>query len=479
MQAEQLRPLDAAYLALDGPRTVGHVCLMLPLDGAVTFSELLAQVRARVGRLPELRRRLRQLPFGVDRPWWVDDTEFDVRHHVFEDRAGPAGMAAAVARIAMGPLDRSRPLWEAHLVIATDGSCAVVTKVHHAIADGSRMRDILHALLGIGDEVGQDRDADPLAWDPEPEPSLPALLTRGALGLMSWSVEAGVSAVLGAYASAICLATTQAAAKYNLPHVVDVGVADQSVTDPSGLARAVDFSGWPGAPATILNKPVSGRRSWAFGTWDLQASKPARAKLAATVNDLLHAAAAAGLRSWLLERDALPTAPLVAMVPISVRHLAVDQSGANRIALTLCTLPTDVADPAERVVAARESMAAAKSHPAMSEEALAVVFRAFAPVLSPGSTLATALRLPDYVHLPFNTVISNVPMGADLFGVGARRVTAVYPFPPIGEGMGVNVTVQGYRGRLDVGVSACAEIVPDIEDLFAAMTREWETLCAL
>ena len=41
--------------------------------------------------------------------------------------------------------------------------------------------------------------------------------------------EAGCAAVVGAYASAICLATTQAAAKYNLPHVVDVGVADQIV----------------------------------------------------------------------------------------------------------------------------------------------------------------------------------------------------------------------------------------------------------
>jgi len=41
--------------------------------------------------------------------------------------------------------------------------------------------------------------------------------------------EAGVSAIVGAYASAICLATTQTAAKYNLPHVVDVGVADQIV----------------------------------------------------------------------------------------------------------------------------------------------------------------------------------------------------------------------------------------------------------
>lgn len=41
--------------------------------------------------------------------------------------------------------------------------------------------------------------------------------------------EAGASAVVGAFASAICLATTQAAAKHNLPHVVDVGVADQIV----------------------------------------------------------------------------------------------------------------------------------------------------------------------------------------------------------------------------------------------------------
>lgn len=41
--------------------------------------------------------------------------------------------------------------------------------------------------------------------------------------------EAGVAAIVGAYASAICLATTQTAAKYNLPHVVDVGVADQIV----------------------------------------------------------------------------------------------------------------------------------------------------------------------------------------------------------------------------------------------------------
>ena len=52
--------------------------------------------------------------------------------------------------------------------------------------------------------------------------------------------EAGVSAIVGAYASAICLATTQAAAKYNLPHVVDVGVADQIVE--RGLKNTFRFA---------------------------------------------------------------------------------------------------------------------------------------------------------------------------------------------------------------------------------------------
>ena len=52
--------------------------------------------------------------------------------------------------------------------------------------------------------------------------------------------EAGVSAIVGAYASAICLATTQAAAKYNIPHVVDVGVADQIVE--RGLKNTFRFA---------------------------------------------------------------------------------------------------------------------------------------------------------------------------------------------------------------------------------------------
>lgn len=444
MRAQQLRPLDAAYLALDGPRTVGNVCLLLPLDREVTFADVRGQVSTRVGRLPEFRRRLQALPLGLDLPWLVDDVDFDLDHHVLESYAGHGSLAAAVAGIAMTPLDRRRPLWELHLLHEERGPSVLVTKVHHAIADGSRMRDILHALLGT-DQLVED---DP-GWEPEPTPPLTTMLARSAVDWAAWGV--GTAARL----------------------------ARQAVTDPAALTGAVDFSGWPGAPATIVNKPVSGRRALAFGTWDLAASKPVRTMLGATVNDLLHACAAAGMRQWFAARDALPASPLVAMVPISVRHLAVDQSGANRIALTLCTIPTDVDDRRERVAAARAAMAVAKTHVAANEDALMMVTRAFASTLSPGSNLASVLRLPDVMHLPFNTVISNVPMGQDLFGVGEARVTAVYPMPPLGEGMGFNVTAQGYQGRLDVGVSVCPELIPDVDALYEAMASEWRALCAL
>ncbi|MBK8869016.1 MAG: DUF1298 domain-containing protein [Dermatophilaceae bacterium] len=444
MRAQQLRPLDAAYLALDGPRTVGNVCLLLPLDRPVTFADLRGQISTRVGRLPEFRRRLQALPFGIDRPWLVDDVDFDLDHHVLESYAGHGALPAAVAGIAMTPLDRRRPLWEVHLLHEERGETVIVTKVHHAIADGSRMRDILHALLGTDQLV----DDDP-GWEPESAPPVSAMLARSAVDWATWSMGTAAR------------------------------IARQAVTEPSTLTGAVDFSGWPGAPATIVNKPVSGRRAMAYGTWNLAASKPIRTKLGATVNDLLHACAAAGLRHWLSERDALPSSPLVAMVPISVRHLAVDQSGANRIALTLCTIPTDVEDRAERVAAARAAMAVAKSHVAANEDALTMVARAFASMLSPGSNLASVLRLPDVIHLPFNTVISNVPMGQDLFGVGEARVTSVYPMPPLGEGMGFNVTAQGYQGKLDVGVSVCPELIPDVEVLYEIMADEWRALCDL
>ena len=107
MQARQVRPLDAAYLALDGPRTVGHVCLVLPLDGPITLAALRDQVDARVGRLPELRQRLHQSSNPLDRSWWIDDASFDVDQHVEEFHVGRRDLTDVVAELAMEQIGRA------------------------------------------------------------------------------------------------------------------------------------------------------------------------------------------------------------------------------------------------------------------------------------------------------------------------------------------------------------------------------------
>ncbi|HRC13482.1 MAG TPA: wax ester/triacylglycerol synthase family O-acyltransferase, partial [Dermatophilaceae bacterium] len=181
MQARQVGPLDAAYLALDGPRTVGHVCLILPLDGPITLAQLREQVGARVGRLPELRQKLHQGANALDRPWWIDDPSFDVDQHVDEFHVGRRELTEVVSELAMETLPRSRPLWQAHLI--REGRRAyVMTKVHHSIADGSRYRDILHALFGTAED-------DTPGWSPHRPPGAFDLATRGIVGASRWAAS--------------------------------------------------------------------------------------------------------------------------------------------------------------------------------------------------------------------------------------------------------------------------------------------------
>lgn len=441
MQARQVGPLDAAYLALDGPRTVGHVCLILPLDGPITLAQLREQVGARVGRLPELRQKLHQGANALDRPWWIDDPSFDVDQHVDEFHVGRRELTEVVSELAMETLPRSRPLWQAHLI--REGRRAyVMTKVHHSIADGSRYRDILHALFGTAED-------DTPGWSPHRPPGAFDLATRGIVGASRWAASS-------VYAAARAIAD-----------------------NPRSLGGVLNSIGVHAAPPTPFNRSVGPRRVWAFRTWGLAASKPTRAHFGVTVNDVVHAVAAAGLRQWLIEQDALPSSPLVALVPMSVRHLTPDPSGANRLSLGLCRIPTDIEDPVERIFSAREDMAEAKARPVLGEGALGVLTRVLGPTLEPASWVASTVKLLDTVRLPFNTIISNVPMGQDLFVVAGRRVTAVYPFAPLGDGMGLSITIQGYQGRLDVGISACADLVPDVEHLLDLMTAEYAQVCTL
>src|SRR5262249_4668795 len=118
---QQLSGLDAAFLALETANTTGHVGGVGVLDPReapqpLDLARLTEVLGERLPLVPVLRRKLLNVPLGLDQPYWIDDPDFDIEYHIREialPRPGSeAQLTEQVARLHARPLDRSRPLWE-------------------------------------------------------------------------------------------------------------------------------------------------------------------------------------------------------------------------------------------------------------------------------------------------------------------------------------------------------------------------------
>jgi len=186
---------------------------------------------------------------------------------------------------------------------------------------------------------------------------------------------------------------------------------------------------------------------------------------------------AGALRRWLTEHDALPYLPLVAMIPVSVRDDAAKGALGNKVSAMLATLPTNLAEPAERLNVVHEATRVAKSQLATIPQGLVDDISDFAPpalvARAARVMFATGMlhRLP-----PFNVCISNVPGPNVPVYLGGARLIAQYPVSVLADGQGLNITLVGYLGQLHFGLVACRELVPDIDELAGYLVDELEVL---
>jgi diacylglycerol O-acyltransferase / wax synthase len=467
---QQLTGLDAAFLALDSPAAYGHVgsvsVLDPPRDGeALTLERLTELIESRLHLIPPFRRRLVEVPFGLDKPYWIEDPDFDIEFHVRELALPTPGddrqLAVQAARLHARPLDRSRPLWETYLIHGLQGGRqALYTKVHHAAIDGVSGNDLLTALMDTSPQPQQAEEPD--SWRPEAQPPTSRLLARSAASLATNPVRAvrlsaGIVRSLPAF--------VRSPARPWLP-LIDRFVLRRD--------RGVILAAPPlMAPATPFNKNIGPHRRWAFTSVPLAQVKAIKNAAGVTVNDVVMALCAGALRTWLQKHDALPERPLVAAVPVSIR--TEEQKGAhgNRVSSVIAPIPTHLADPAERLEAAHEAMRAAKEqHNALPAELLTDIAQFSVPALAnQASRLATRLRLLERVP-PFNLFISNVPgPTVDLYLCGAR-LDGVYPLSAIADGQGLNLTVLGSKGNLNFGALADRDLVPDVDLIVEALKDE-------
>lgn len=473
----RLNSFDAQFLAGEAANTLAHYAGLAHYEQGSRIpvldrARLIAHVESRIEHIPPLRWRLKTVPLGAAHPVFVDG-DVDVADHVYEttidDTADELAVAAEMERILAEPMDRSRPLWEMHVIRGRTGNrVSVATKMHHAAADG------LSAAMVFGmlqDEHPEGRTLEGTGAR-EDDPGGAELLVRGLLGGMLHPLEAAVS-VPGALPHLDQLPILR-----GVPGVDLVAKNARRVANLLG-AELEDPGPFVKAPHVRISGALSPQRAVAFGTVDLQLVKAAKAALGVTFNDVVIAAVAGALRRRLLEGDELPDDPLVAFVPANIRVDSDDPFG-NAISSLIVPIPTHLEDPRERVAEAHRVLSAAKQrHKAVPSSLLSDANMLVPPALFKLTSQGVmALIGSGRVAPPVNLIVSNIPGPTSRLFLAGAPLIAHHPLSLVLAGVGLNLTVVSYGGQLDIGIVGDRGLMPDVWKLWEDLTAELEALQA-
>jgi WS/DGAT/MGAT family acyltransferase len=453
---DRLTGLDTSFLHLERDVAHMHVAACAVLEGPPPdYSELVEEISSRLHLVPRYRQRLATVPFGQGRPVWVDDPYFQltfhVRHTALPRPGGDAELKRLAGRIFSQSLDRSRPLWEMWLVEGLEGGrFALLTKTHHALVDGISGVDIATVLF---DTSSAPAPVAPPAqeWVPRPLPSRAQLLADALLerATVVDEIVRGVRAMLRGPRH----------------------LATRAVEVAAGMG-ALALVGLEAAPESPFNVRIGPHRRFTWVRASLEDFKAIKNVLGGTVNDVVLAAVAGALGSYMRAEGREPEdLVLKAMVPVSVRAEVERGELGNRVAAMWAPLPVGVRDPAERLEQIRLAMADIKeSGQAMGAQALTQL-SGFAPP----TIMAQAARLQARQRL-FNLVITNVPGPQMPLYVLGRELLYMAPMVPLAENTALGIAVMSYNGQMTFGLNADYDALPAVESLADALREAIEAL---
>jgi WS/DGAT/MGAT family acyltransferase len=464
----QLSSLDAQFLAVESARVYGHVAFLGVYDpasapgGRLDMEAVKRLLAERMHLLPPLTWRLVPVPLGLDLPYWAEDPDFDLDFHIRETALPPPGddrvLAETAARLFGRPLDRGRPLWELYVIQGLpEGRVAILTKIHHSVVDGISGNEIMAALL---DPEPTGRVIDPAPAQPVAPPPVPGdreMLVRGLRGLprQPWRALRGLPTTAPAFPD--LPGATALPGVPTLGRVLSRARRALGSEESSGVLEVTTAR----PPRTPFNGPISAHRRLAFGSLSLDTVRQVRREFGTTVNDVVVTICAGSVREWLLERDALPDEPLVAMIPMSVRRRDERGTWGNRISMMIVPIPTNEPDPRRRLQRTHELLRSAKERHSALPASLLTDATAFIPPAVAALAARNTVDILSRTRPPLNLVISNVPGPRSSLYCAGAELLANFPVSVIVDGVGLNMTVVSYKNRVDFGIVGDRDQIDD------------------
>ncbi len=452
---DQLTGLDAFFLHAESARTPMHIgaCSIYDPstapDGKVRLKDIMQFVDERKHRAKTFTQKLKQVPLEFDRPYWIDDPDFDIEYHIRHIALPAPGdwrqLMIQVARLHARSLDLSKPLWELTVIEGLDnipnvpkGSYAIVSKVHHCAIDGLSGVEISQAIHSLKPE---DK-VEPYEMAPRRR--------RREIGGVEQVARAGFNNLVKPLQAFVYAGRMAPGA---LKYAFGLNRSDLKLVNSKKKVPRTRFNGVVSSHRVIESVEVS-----------LEEIKKIRQLVdGATVNDVVIAMVGGALHQYLLSKDELPDDSLVAMAPVSVRATGEKQSLGNQVTAMSIPLGTDRSNALDRLQFAHSSAKRSKTvSSAVGARELSEVSK-LAPAMVSGiaTRLYSRLGLANQLSPMFNTVVTNVPgPPVPLYMAGARMVTSM-GIGPVMDSMGLFHAVTSYCGVIQITVTACREMMPD------------------
>ncbi len=461
---KQLSGIDASFLYMETDQTPMHVAGLtlydLPKGFRGSFHKHFTRFfKGRVHLIPIFGMKLARAVFEMDHPGWVDAGELDFDYHIQSAKLPKPGnrkqLEEMVAELHAVTLDRSRPLWQFTVIEGLEGrQAALYSKVHHAAVDGGAGMVITKALYDVTEEPREVEPPQPKAPERKPTDLERAILTINDV--------------------AANFARQQLTLMENLPKALGqmAEMVAPVLTGKVGLPQML-------APRTPFNVTVEARRSYGARSISLKEVKALGKATGTKLNDVVMAITSGALRKYLLDRQALPDAALVAFVPISMREMG-NSDINNQVFGMNVPLATNYGDPLKRLSKIAQESGASKTVAGGVKDAAPKDFTLIgAPTLLPGlMQLYGSSKLADVIPQVVNLTISNTAGPPFPLYCAGAQVTALYPVSIATHGVALNVTVQSYMDHLDFGITADHKAMPDADHFADLIVASFDELKA-
>ncbi|MBY0443465.1 MAG: wax ester/triacylglycerol synthase family O-acyltransferase [Mycobacteriaceae bacterium] len=464
----RLSTTDASFYRMEStstPMYVGSLVILRRPRAGLSYEALLATIEQRLPQIPRYRQKIREVTFGLGRPVWIDDRDFDITYHVRRSALPSPGsdeqLHELIARLAGRPLDKSRPLWEMYVVEGlAQNRIALYIKSHQALISGATAPEIGHVI------VDRTRQPPPFLediWVPERDPGAVRLLLDA---ITDWVV--GPGAQLQAVGSTIVGLAT------NSGQVVEAG---RRIVD---VARTVARGTAPSSP---LNGPVSRNRRFAVARGRLEDYRMVRTRYDCDIHDVVLAVVTGALRNWLLSRGegVKPTETVRAMAPLSVysdKDFGSSRQGQAMSEVTpfLVDLPIGEGNP---VVRLSQIAHATESNPAAASRVDArtiVTLSGFGPPTLHAMGVRVATNFRGFSGRVFNLLITNAPGAQSQMYIAGAKLLETYTVPPLLQNQVLAIGVTSYNGTVHFGINADRDAMSDVDMLPALLCESLDEL---